>query len=131
VEKLAAVLCRAKAVMRSNPAGGSMVAKVIEQNVIKRPEFAGVNSPVSTNGEGGQALAHGEGDMALQAICEIYPYKQIELVGPLPRKLAAWIDMSTAVAARSTDPDDALAFIRYITRPEAAAVWKAKGLNRF
>ena len=131
VEKLAAVLRGAKAVMRSNPAGGSMVAKVIEQNVIKRPEFAGVNSPVSTQGEGGQALARGEGDMALQAICEIYPYKQIELVGPLPKELAAWIDMSTAVSARSTDPDAALAFIRYITRPAAAAVWKAKGLNRF
>jgi len=68
VEKLAAALRSAKAVMRSNPAGGSMVARVIEQNVIKRPEFAGVNSPVSTQGEGGQALARGEGDMALQAI---------------------------------------------------------------
>ena len=54
VEKLAAVLRSAKAVMRSNPAGGSMVAKVIEDKVIKRPEFAGVNSPVSTQGEGGR-----------------------------------------------------------------------------
>jgi molybdate transport system substrate-binding protein len=131
VDKLAAVLRGAKAVMRSNPAGGSMVAKVIEQNVIKRPEFAGVNSPVSTQGEGGQALARGEGDMALQAICEIYPYKEIELVGPLPRELGAWIDMSTAVSARSSNPDASLAFIRYITRAEATAVWKAKGLNRF
>src|SRR2546421_8375345 len=103
VAKPAAVLRAARAVMRLNPAGGSMVAKVIEQNVIKRPEFAGVNSPVSTQGEGGQALARGEGDMALQAICEIYPYKQIELVGPLPRELAAWIDMSTAVSSRSTN----------------------------
>jgi molybdate transport system substrate-binding protein len=131
VEKLAAALRSAKAVMRSNPAGGSMVARVIEQHVIKRPEFAGVNSPVSTSGEGGQALARGEGDMALQAICEVLPYKEIELVGPLPRELAAWIDMSTAVSARSTNPDASLAFIRYITRPEANAVWKAKGLNRF
>src|SRR6266496_3261877 len=128
VEKLAAVLRIAKAVMRSNPAGGSMVARVIEQNVIKRPEFAGVNSPVSTRGEGGQALARGEGDMALQAICEILPYKEIELVGPLPRDLAAWIDMSTAVSARSTAADRSLAFIRYITRPEATAIWKVKGL---
>jgi molybdate transport system substrate-binding protein len=131
VDKLAAALRSAKAVMRSNPAGGSMVARVIEQNVIKRPEFAGVNSPVSTRGEGGQALARGEGDMALQAICEILPYKEIELVGPLPRELGAWIDMSTAVSARSTNPDASLAFIRYITRPEAHVVWKAKGLNRF
>jgi len=131
VEKLASALRSAKAVMRSNPAGGSMVARVIEQNVIKRPEFAGVNSPISTQGEGGQALARGEGDMALQAICEILPYKEIELVGPLPRELAAWIDMSAAVSARSTTPDAALAFIRYITRPEATAIWTAKGLSRF
>jgi molybdate transport system substrate-binding protein len=131
VEKLAAALKSAKAVMRSNPAGGSMVARVIEQNVIKRPEFAGMNSPVSARGEGGQALARGEGDMALQAICEILPYKEIELVGPLPRELAAWIDMSTAVSSRSTNPEVAADFIRYITRPDATAIWKAKGLERF
>ncbi len=131
VEELAAALRSAKAVMRSNPAGGSMVAKVIEDKVIKRPEFAGINSPVSTQGEGGQALARGEGDMAIQAICEILPYKQIELVGPLPRSLAAWIDMSTAVSARATHHDDALAFIKYLLRQESNAVWKAKGLERF
>ena len=131
VEKLAAVLRGAKAVMRSNPAGGSMVARVIEDKVIKRPEFAGVNSPVSTQGEGGQALVRGEGDMAIQAICEILPYKQIELVAPLPRELAAWIDMSTAVSARAQHREDALAFIKYMLRPESDAVWKTKGLERF
>ena len=131
VEKLAAALRSAKAVMRSNPAGGSMVAKVIEDHVIKRPEFTGVNSPVSTRGEGGQALARGEGDMALQAICEILPYKQIELVGPLPRDLAAWIDMSTAVSARATHREDGIAFMKYLLRPESTSVWKAKALERY
>lgn len=131
VEKLAAALRSAKAVMRSNPAGGSMVAKVIEDHVIKRPEFTGVNSPVSTRGEGGQALARGEGDMALQAICEILPYKQIELVGPLPRDLAAWIDMSTAVSARAMHREDGIAFMKYLLRPEATPVWKAKALERY
>jgi molybdate transport system substrate-binding protein len=131
VEKLAAALRGAKAVMRSNPAGGSMVAKVIEDKVIKRPEFAGVNSPVSTQGEGGQALVRGEGDMALQAICEILPYKQIELVGALPRELGAWIDMSTAVSARTMHRDDALAFLKYLLRPESNTAWKTKGLERF
>jgi molybdate transport system substrate-binding protein len=131
VDKLAATLRGAKAVMRSNPAGGSMVAKVIEDKVIKRPEFAGVNSPVSTQGEGGQALVRGEGDMALQAICEILPYKQIELVGPLPRELGAWIDMSTAVSARAMHREDALAFLKYLLRPESNTAWKAKGLERY
>jgi molybdate transport system substrate-binding protein len=131
VDKLVVVLRGAKAVMRSNPAGGSMVAKVIEDKVIKRPEFAGVNSPVSTQGEGGQALVRGEGDMAIQAICEILPYKQIELVAPLPRDLGAWIDMSAAVSARAMHREDAAAFLKYLLRPESNAVWKAKGLERF
>jgi molybdate transport system substrate-binding protein len=131
VEKLAAVLRSAKAVMRSSTANGSMVAKVIEDKVIKQPQFAGVNSPMSMRGEGGQALGRGEGDMALQAICEILPYKEIELVGPLPRELGAWMDMSTAVSARAMHREAAAAFIRYLLRPESNAVWKAKGLERF
>lgn len=131
VEKLVVVLRGAKMVMRSNPAGGSMVAQVIEDKVIKRPEFAGVNNRVSTNGEGGQALARGEGDMAIQAICEIYPHKEIELVAALPRALGAWIDMSTAVSARSEHQKDALAFVKYLLSPESNATWQAKGLERF
>jgi molybdate transport system substrate-binding protein len=130
VDKLRAALLSSKAVMYSNPATGSMVARIID-TMLKRPEFTGVHGVISTRGEGGQALARGEGDMALQLICEIYPYKEIELVGPLPRELAAWIDTATAVSSRAADPDAALAFVRFITRPEAAEVWKANGLNRF
>ena len=86
VEKFAVAIKGAKAVMRSNPASRTMVATLID-DVLKRPEFAGVNAPASTNGEGGQALARGEGDMAIQTISQILPYKEIELVGPLPKEL--------------------------------------------
>ncbi len=131
VEKLAVALRSAKQVMRSNPAHGSLVAKVIEDQVIKRPEFSGVHSVISLNGEGGQALARGEGDMAIQAICEILPHKEIELVGPLPRELGAWIDMAIAVNARSEHPEAARAFLNYLLRPAAKPIWTAKGLDRF
>jgi molybdate transport system substrate-binding protein len=131
VDKLAAALRSAKLVMRSDPSHGSMVAQVIEDKVIKRPEFAGVNSQVNTTGEGGMALAEGRGDMALQAICEIYPHKEIELVGPLPVALGAWIDMSTAVPARAAHREDGIAFMKYLLRPEAKPLWHAKGLDRF
>src|SRR5215210_510306 len=118
VEKLAVVLKSAKAVMRSNPASRTMVATLID-DVLKRPEFVGVNAPPSTQGEGGQALARGEGDMAIQTISQILPYKEIELVGPLPKELGAWIDTTVAVSARATHGDDARAFIRYLLRPES------------
>ena len=130
VEKLAAALKSAKAVMRSNPASRTMVALLID-DVLKRPEFAGVNAPPSTKGEGGQALAAGDGDMAIQTISQILPYKEIELVGPLPKELGAWIDTTVAVSARATHREDARAFIRYLLRPESNKVWKPKGLERF
>jgi molybdate transport system substrate-binding protein len=129
VEKFAAALKSAKAVMRSNPASRTMVATLID-DVLKRPEFAGVNAPASTKGEGGQALARGEGDMAIQTISQILPYKEIELVGPLPKELGAWIDTMVAVSARAQHPDDAKALIRYLLRPESNAVWKPRGLLR-
>ena len=82
-------------------------------------------------GEGGQALARGEGDMAIQAICEILPYKQIELVAPLPRELAAWIDMAGAVSVRAQHREGGIAFLKYLLSPESNSAWKAKGLARF
>ena len=130
VEKFAAALKSAKAVMRSNPASRTMVATLID-DVLKRPEFAGVNAPPSTKGEGGQALARGEGDMAIQTISQILPYKEIELVGPLPRELGAWMDMTGAVSSRATHPEDAKALIQYLLRPESNKVWKPRGLERF
>ena len=130
VDKLAAALKSAKAVMRSNPASRTMVALLID-NVLKRPEFAGVNAPPSTKGEGGQALAAGEGDMAIQTISQILPYKEIELVGPLPAELGAWIDSGVAVSARATHAADARAFIQFLLRPESNKVWKPRGLERF
>ena len=130
VEKFAAALRSAKAVLRSNPASRTMVARIID-DMLKRPEFAGVNAPASSRGEGGQALARGEGDMAIQTICQILPYKEIELVGPLPPELEVWLDMTTAVSARAMYRDDALAFIEYLLRPESDEVWKPRGLERF
>lgn len=129
-EKFLAVLKSAKAVMRSNPASRTMVAGIID-SMFQRPEFAGVNAPPSSKGEGGQALARGEGDMAIQTISQILPYKEIELVGPVPEEYGLWIDTMVAVSARATHPDDAKALIRYLLRPESTKVWHAKGMERF
>ena len=63
-----------------------MVALVIRRDALKKPEFAGVNSVISTSeAEGGESLGKGHGDMALQAVCEITnPHPEIELVGVVP-----------------------------------------------
>ena len=69
-------------------------------------------------------------DLALQVVSAITATPGIELVGPLPPELGAHVDTEIAVSARSADPANAAAFIGYITRPEAAGVWKKFGLDR-
>ncbi len=130
--KLIAALKSAKiGVSYSNPdpARGSMVAKMVDA-LLKRPEFAGVHGVPSSKGNGVSGLMNGEGDMALQLESEILPHKEVELVGHLPDDLKAYIDISVAVSSKAADPAGAKAFIDFVTRPQAYAVWQAKGMDR-
>ena len=131
VDKLAAVLKAADSVMYSNPASGSMEAKIIDGMLSAHPEFAGVKRKISTNGEGGQAVARGEGQMALQLICEIINHPdQLTNVGPVPDSLGACIDSAAAVSARSAHAKEAAAFLKYATQPGTYSLWLGKGLER-
>ena len=117
-------------VMYSDPAGGSMEARIVDDMLHQYPYFQGVRTKISIKGEGGEALVRGEGDMALQLICEVLNHPDLELVGTVPPELHAYIDTSVAVSARSTQPDAAKAFIAYMLRPDHTALWKSKGLER-
>jgi molybdate transport system substrate-binding protein len=128
VARLATALKSASAVLYSDPASGSMEARIINDMLRRTPQFAGVHGKISTKGEGGEALIRGEGDMALQLSCEVLNHPELELVGLVPIELGAYIDTSVAVSTRSTAPDDAKAFITYLKSPEAAAVLKARGM---
>jgi len=117
-------------VMYSDPAGGSMEARIVDDMLHQYPYFQGVRTKISIKGEGGEALVRVEVDMALQLICEVLNHPELELVGTVPPELHAYIDTSVAVSARSTQPDAAKAFIAYMLRPDHTALWKSKGLER-
>src|ERR1700744_4362808 len=128
--KLAAALKTGGTVIYSNPAPGSMEARIINDMLHQNAIFKGVKTKISTKGEGGEALVRGEGDMALQLICEVLNHPELELVGTVPEELHAYIDSSVAVSARRTQTDAAKAFIAYMLRPDHNSIWKSKGLER-
>lgn len=130
VEKLATVLKAGGQIMVNSPTGGTMQGAMIGA-ILAKPQFAGVNAVPVTKGEGAAALARGEGDMALQLVPEIFNKPQIELVAPLPAELGGHMDGMLAVSSRSTDRKDAMAFIKFLTRPEAKPAWTAKGMKPF
>ncbi len=111
------------------PPRNSMEAGIID-TLLHRPEFAGVHTVTIAAGSGITAVAKGDADMALQVVPEITAQAGTELVGPLPPELGAHIDTETAVSAQAADRESATAFVRYITSPQAAEVWKRFGLDR-
>ncbi|HEX4270109.1 MAG TPA: substrate-binding domain-containing protein [Rhizomicrobium sp.] len=131
VEKVAAYLKSADSVMYSNPKSGSMEARIIDDMLNSHPEFAGVKRKISMNGEGGQAVSRGEGQMALQLECEIVNHPdQLTDVGPVPDSLGAHIDSAAAVSARAAHPREAAQFLKYATQPGTYSLWLGKGLER-
>lgn len=130
VEKLAAVLKSAQAVEVNDPKAGTMQGVIID-GILKQPEFAGVHVVPVSKGEGAGALARGEGDMAIQLVPEILNKPPIDLVAPLPVELGGHMDAILAVSSRSADQKNAMAFIKFLTRPEARVAWTAKGMKPF
>ena len=129
VDRLAAALKSAKAVAYTQPGPPrfSMEAGMIDQ-ILHRPEFAGVHLMTTTTSSGVDALAKGDADMAVQATSAFLSRKDVELVGSLPPELVAHIDFEVAVSPGAADAKAAADFVRYVTRPEAA--WNTFGLQR-
>jgi len=125
-EKFVAVIKEAGVLAFANPQVGSLTGSMVEE-MLKRPEFAGVERrPIK--GLIGDAIARGDAEFGGGAITEEIMVKGTEVVGTFPDDLGLHVDVSAAVLKVSANPSDAEAFLRYVTRPEAQAVWKAGGI---
>jgi molybdate transport system substrate-binding protein len=125
-EKFIAFTKKAGVLAYADPKVGSLTGGMVEE-MLKRPEFAGVE-PRPIKGMIGDAIARGDAEFGGGAITEELMAKDAEVVGPFPDELGLHVDMSAAVLNVSQAGGDAEAFLHYVTRPEAAATWKAGGV---
>jgi molybdate transport system substrate-binding protein len=125
-QKFVAAIKQAGVLAYANPAVGSLTGGMVE-DMLKRPEFAGVE-PRPIKGMIGDAIVRGDAQFGGGAITEELMAKGAEIVGPFPDDLGLHVDVSAAVLKVSANSADAEAFLRYVTRPEAQAVWKAGGI---
>jgi len=75
------------------------------------------------------AVANGEAEIGMTQISEILPYAGAELVGPLPAEIQLYTVFSAGVAPAPKDAGATAALIKFLTSPDAAPVFKAKGLD--
>jgi molybdate transport system substrate-binding protein len=76
-----------------------------------------------------QVVAKGEAEMGVAAASEIVPVAGAQLVGPLPGELASATAFAAGLGAGTKVPEEAKAFIRFLTGPSALPVLKAKGFE--
>jgi molybdate transport system substrate-binding protein len=125
-EKFVAFARKAGVLAYADPKVGSLTGAMVEE-MLKRPEFVGVE-PRPIKGMIGDAIVRGDAEFGGGAITEELMAKGAEVVGPFPDDLGLHVDMSAAVLKVSAASGDAEAFLRYVTRQEAAATWKAGGV---
>jgi molybdate transport system substrate-binding protein len=77
-----------------------------------------------------ERVASGEADLGITLIPEILPIKGARVIGKLPAALADDTTYTAAVAAGSSVPAEAAAFIAALARPATLDVWRAAGFER-
>jgi molybdate transport system substrate-binding protein len=84
---------------------------------------------IAQGGAGAMAmLAKGEVDYGLTFVSEIITEPGVEAVGPLPRDISTPTFLTAFLSADTKNAEAAKALISFLSSPEAAAVYKERGM---
>jgi len=128
VEALTRTLLQAKSIAYSASVSGEYLSK----ELFPRLGLSETLAPKSRRIAGervGAVVARGEAEIGFQQISELLEVKGVDLVGPLPSAVQRITLVAAGVAAKSTDPAAARAFIRFLASPEAVETIRKTGLE--
>jgi molybdate transport system substrate-binding protein len=125
-------LLNAKTIAYSNPANGGAsgvyFAKLLERMGIAEQMKAKTKHP-PPSGNSAHLVVSGEADLAIQQEPEVISVTGVDLVGPLPATINNVTGYAAGIDKDSKQVEAANALIKFLHTPEAAAVFKAKGLT--
>jgi molybdate transport system substrate-binding protein len=127
-----ALFLSAKSISYPNAANGAAAGLVMNEALRKLGIADQVKAKYVTaqGGAGAMALlAKGEVEVGLTYISEIIPEPGVEVVGPLPRDIATPTALVAFLSSHAKQPDAAKALIAYLSGPEAAEVYKKRGMQ--
>jgi molybdate transport system substrate-binding protein len=131
-EALKETLLKAKSIAYSSPASGG-ASGVYFAKLLERMGIADAMAPKTKypppGGNAADLLLTGEAQLAIQQKPEIMDVPGTEVVGVLPDDLNKVTPFAAGIAAGSKSADAAKAVIKVLQSPQAAAVFKARGLD--
>jgi molybdate transport system substrate-binding protein len=131
-EAVKKLLLNAKFIAYPNAAAGAAAGESFDET-LKKLGIAEEMKPKIKPAQGGRGamelLAKGEVDIGLTFISEIITEPGVEAVGPLPRDISTPTQLTAFIGAHSKDPASAKALLAFLSGPEAASVYKARGME--
>lgn len=132
VDAMKKTLLSARAIGSTNPAAGGAsgvyFATMIEKLGIAAELKAKMKFPPPA-GFVGTLLTSGEVDIAFQSKPELATTEGVDVIGPPPGDLGNITVFAAGVGAASKNSEAGKEFLKFLTSPEAQAVFKAKGFD--
>ena len=128
VEKFKQSLLNAKSIATSGEgSSGRFVAGLIERLGIADQ----VKPKIKSGGPGrsAQLVAAGEVDFVVSGLPPLIDTPNIEWLGLLPPEINSFVLFTAGLSTAAKEPDAGRALLRFLTTPEAMAVYKTKGLD--
>jgi molybdate transport system substrate-binding protein len=125
-------LLKAKTIAYSNPAHGGTsgvyFAKLLERMGLAEEMKAKTHYP-PPSGNAANLVVSGQAELAIQQEPEVMSVKGVDMVGPLPGDLNNITVYAAGPGAGTAQDGAAQALIKFLHSPEAAKVFKARGLK--
>jgi molybdate transport system substrate-binding protein len=77
----------------------------------------------------GSIIASGEVEIGFQQVSELSQYEGVDYVGPLPAEVQNYTTFSSGILSNARQVEAARALVRYITSPQAGAVYRKRGME--
>jgi molybdate transport system substrate-binding protein len=130
-EAVKRTLLAAKSITFPDPAGGA-AAGVSFDETLKRLGIAEQMRPKIKRAQGGAGamalVAKGEVEIGVTFVSEMSD-PGIDVAGPLPKEISTPTSLVAFISTHAKDPVAARLLLDYLSSPEAAAVYKAQGMQ--
>jgi molybdate transport system substrate-binding protein len=131
VDAFKQTLLNARSIVYADPARGGAsgvyFARVLDRLGIG--EQMNAKTILVPGAQAAEVVAKGEAELGVAQASEIVPVAGAQLVGPLPGEFASMTVFTAGIGAVSESPDPANELIKFLTGPEAAGRFKAKGFE--
>jgi len=84
----------------------------------------------NTAAEVGDAVASGVVTLGIAPVSEILPVRGVDLVGPFPKEVQSYVEMTGAVNVGAKEKEDAKKLLAFLVAPANLQVFTAKGMQR-